>query len=297
MGWNGSDRRGNSTPIQPKVAAKKPSPIRGLIAGGLVCVLAVGVYFAFFAGSEKPKAERNDKDRGRIKEVTPAAPKAQNGEKPGEKPAAKSAAAVAQSYNEQVKEFVKKSTGTNNVTWIFPPLAPDDPDNAMRTRVAQELGSLLSIEPGEPMPPFPYSFLTEDDQKAAGADPSKIDNGNKAFLESLKKWKLAAKETDDEHRLEHKQKLLEAQNELLAGLDEGVSVNDAIRAAYEFRKNAYEMRSTIIKTLSELAANEEDHAGTIEQIHDMNKRLAEEGIKAIPIQSVIPDYEEEEENN
>ena len=295
MGWNGSDRRGNSTPVQPKVTAKKkPSPIRGLIAGGLVCVLAVGAYFVFFAGSEKPQTERVEKDHGRIKEVKPAAAK----KLAGDKPAGKSAAAVAKTFNEQVKEFIKKSPGTNKITWIVAPLDPDDPDNALRQGITQELGSLLSVEPGEEMPPFPYSFLIEDDMKEAaakGEEVGEIDNGNKAFLDSLKKWKIAAKETDDEHRLEHKQKLIEAQSELLSGLDEGISVNDAIRAAYEFRKRAYEMRSTIVNTLTELHTKDGNDEDTIRQIKDMNNRLAEEGIKKIAIGEVIEDYEEPDE--
>ena len=293
-GWNGSDRRGVSTPVQPKVTAKKPSPIRGLIAGGLVCVLAVGAYFAFFAGSEKPKTEQIEKESGRIKEVKPAAAKKLE----GDKPAGKSAAAVAKTFNEQVKEFIKKSPGTNKITWIVAPLDPDDPDNALRQGITQELGSLLSVEPGEEMPPFPYSFLIEDDMKEAaakGEEVGEIDNGNKAFLDSLKKWKIAAKETDDEHRLEHKQKLIEAQSELLSGLDEGISVNDAIRAAYEFRKRAYEMRSTIVNTLTELHTKDGNDEDTIRQIKDMNNRLAEEGIKKIAIGEVIEDYEEPDE--
>ena len=85
-GWNGSGMGGNSTPVKPKVTAKKPSPVRGVIAG-LVVVAAVCVaYFAFFSGSEKPQVEIADKERGRIKEVTPAAaPKAVEEAKP-EKP-------------------------------------------------------------------------------------------------------------------------------------------------------------------------------------------------------------------
>ena len=77
MGWNGSGQKG-AAPVQPKVTTKKPSPIRGLVAGGLVIVLAAVAYFAFFSGSEKPQKERTaEKERGRIKEVTPAAaPKA-----------------------------------------------------------------------------------------------------------------------------------------------------------------------------------------------------------------------------
>ena len=72
MGWNGSGQKG-ATPVQPKVTAKKPSPIRGLIAGGAVVALAVVAYFVFFSGGEKPEGEKAAKERGRIKEVTPAA--------------------------------------------------------------------------------------------------------------------------------------------------------------------------------------------------------------------------------
>ena len=208
-----------------------------------------------------------------------------------------SASTIAQEYNDRVKEFIKKKSGTNKVHWIVPPLDPNDPDNALRTRVAQELGSLLSIEPGEPMPPFPYSFLIEDDLKEAkerGEEVGEIENGNKIFIESLKKWKITAKETDSDSRLRHKSNIIEAQAELLSAMDEGISVNDSIRAAYEFRKRAYETRSTIIQTLSEFAANEVDHTDTIRQIKDLNYKLSEEGIKKIAISEVIHDYEEEE---
>lgn len=76
-GWNGSGQRGNSAPIQPKVTAKKPSAIRGLVAGLVVVALICVAYFAFFSGGEKPQEEKSGKERGRIKEVTPApAPKA-----------------------------------------------------------------------------------------------------------------------------------------------------------------------------------------------------------------------------
>jgi phage terminase large subunit-like protein len=148
------------------------------------------------------------------------------------------------------------------------------------------------------MPPFPYSFLIEDDLKEAkerGEEVGKIENGNKMFLESLKKWKITAKENDSDNRLKHKANILEAQAELLSAMDEGMSVNDSIRAAYEFRKRAYETRSTIIQTLSEFVAEGNDHSDIISQINDLNNRLSEEGIKKIAISEVIPDYEEEEE--
>ena len=70
-GWNGSG--GASTPQKPKVTAKKPSPIRGIAAGLVVVAAVIGCYFAFFSSSEKPLVEKAEKERGRIKEVTPAA--------------------------------------------------------------------------------------------------------------------------------------------------------------------------------------------------------------------------------
>ena len=72
MGWNGSDRKGTA-PAQPKVTAKKPSPIRGLIAGLVVVLAAAVCYFAFFSKSEKPAAKKAEKKPTAIKEVAPAA--------------------------------------------------------------------------------------------------------------------------------------------------------------------------------------------------------------------------------
>lgn len=72
-GWNGSGMRGNSTPVKPKVAAKKPSPVRGIVAGLVVVVAVIGCYFAFFSGSEKPQEEVVEKRPTKIKQVTPAA--------------------------------------------------------------------------------------------------------------------------------------------------------------------------------------------------------------------------------
>ena len=76
-GWNGSGQKG-ATPQKPKATAKKPSPVRGIIAG-LVIVLVAVAYFVFFSGSEKPQKEKVKVERAptTIKQVTPApAPKA-----------------------------------------------------------------------------------------------------------------------------------------------------------------------------------------------------------------------------
>lgn len=75
-GWNGSDRRGVSPPIKPKEAKKKPSTWSGLIAGGLVCGLAIGTYFVFFSNNESTRGERESDSAKAIGDATkPNAPK------------------------------------------------------------------------------------------------------------------------------------------------------------------------------------------------------------------------------
>lgn len=149
------------------------------------------------------------------------------------------------------------------------------------------------------MPPFPYSFILEDDMREAqanGEDVGEIDNGNNSFFESLEKYKIVAKETDDEHRLEHKERLLAAQGELLDAIDEGLSVNDTIRAAYEFRKRAYETRTELSNLLQEIASEESDIEIFKEQLKMANQKLEEQGIKTIPLEEILPEYEENEGN-
>lgn len=66
MGWNGSGQKG-AAPVQPKVTTKKPSPIRGLIAGAVVVALAVGAFF-IFTSERCPQDERVSKEKSSIED-------------------------------------------------------------------------------------------------------------------------------------------------------------------------------------------------------------------------------------
>ena len=79
MGWNGSYRRGGSTPVKPKVTAKKPSPIRGVVAGLVVVAAAVAVFLFLFSGV-KGTVEIKVSNPAKIKESKPA--KVQKAEAP-----------------------------------------------------------------------------------------------------------------------------------------------------------------------------------------------------------------------
>ena len=288
-GWNRAKPGGNISQLAER--KQKQLLVRGIFAGLCVIVLG-GLVLWFFAASSGPNESDKPSAPKAIKSVSPANTVRKSGDDRTEK-----MKRVRAEINEQVKEYIKKPA-TNNIEWVVPPLDPNDPDNAMRTQTMKEVGLLLAVEPGEQMPPYLFSFMVEDacaEDAAEHGYKHKADNGNASFLDNLKKWKITLKESDDERRMKLKEDLVTAQSDLLAGMDEGLSVNDSIKAAYEFRQRAYEMRKTIIDTFRELSEDDgEDHAITIKQIKDMNGRLAEEGIKAISIQEVLPDYEEPE---
>ena len=237
MGWNGSG--GGSAPVEPKVTyppseasfakqsgyrgAKKPSPIRGLIAGGLVCVLAVGAYFAFFSGDEKPQDENADKGRGRIKEVAPARVSSTNGSTVARpeanktaKPAATNAAAVA--------------TADASANKPKPKPKYHDPygmikkaiyDEVFENECDRDIAAFLVIEPGT-------SLLGDESTYYEGYD--------EIFLESIKE-PIIVKSDDTEEVKNLKRAVIEVKADLKARLDKGESVEAILRETRkEFRE-------------------------------------------------------------
>lgn len=205
---------------------------------------------------------------------------------------------IKSEVDDLVKPFIK-TADTNNVFKLgVPPLDPDDPDNALRTQTMTEVQMLIGIVPGEPMPPVPFSFMVEDavieDAAKRGETVVTVENGNKRFLDEMEKWKITIKDTDSEQRAAKKMDLVNMQLELMDGMEQGVSVNDSIRAAWEFRKNAYEKRSDLMKVIRELHDADPDVEVTKTLIDKANEGLESDGIKSIKISEIIPDFEEED---
>lgn len=273
---------------QPSTAGRGKAPValKGALAGLLVSGLGLGAYF-LFVSNPKPVRNAEPDTKGKIREVKPAAaPKAEESHKD-------KVFRIRREMNEQVKEFVKHSP-TNKIEWVVPPLDPNDPDNALRTSIARDIGTLLSIRPGEEIPPcIPFSFMFEDDAinaaAARGDAVVTVDGGNKRFLEDLKKWKVMIKEGDSEARIQAKNDLVDAQLELLKGIDEGVSVNDSIRAAYQYRMEAAKTRKDLMNAIKEMHKEDPDVETTRALIKKANEQLNAEGIIPIHEEAVIPE--------
>lgn len=267
-GWNGSGQKG-AAPAQPKVAPKKPSPIRGVVAGGLVCALAIGAYFAFFSGSEKPQAEKAEKERGRIKEVTPAAaPKAE--EPVPEKPKKKFwevDASETNGFSEVMQHKWRvmhrpKPTHTNDIEKI----RHRAKSSIFPHRSENMIAAYLTIEPGQGMIGTPnMRGMTED------------------FLKSCE-VPIIISDEDDEYTRNLKTMMNEAKIELRQRMSEGEKLEDILMDTHKEiqRLGQYkaELQAEFAKYRMDPEHSDQDVADFITAA---NKLLEQKGVSALSI--------------
>ena len=268
MGWNGSG--GGSTPVKPKAAAKKPSPIRGLVAGLVVVALAVVAYFAFFAGSEKPQAERNVKDQKRIKTVKPAVQPKTN--------------STPRQAVEKVEEKPKKvvdgpspddkvlSCETNTTSGMIIERKVDSKGRVYRARrplpsifesESDTILSMVTADSGGSLPPVPV---------ASGADLEK------AFVESLKK-PIVINETDSEAVKAAKERVIAAREAMDALMRQGKGFNEVIHEQQQLVRENQEWRNELRAEVAKTA--KEDIGLAKEFCKKVNEELEKSGLEPI----------------
>ena len=275
MGWNGSGGRGSILTKQKDVARKQPSPVRGIVAGALVCVLAVGAYFAFFADSDKPKKEVGEKERGLIKEVKPAAA-------PTNKVAVVEEKGVRYTKNGTKIKVPKNPWGTPipkdleyKPHWEYTPedYARIDPGYAARherflqrqaanpwkTGVDSQLSVLLFSELGKPNALIPFSPRFKDQ-----------------FLKSLETPIIVSKDDPPELQ-EQKRKMIETKIWLKDQIDDGKDIVKILNDEMSRQKKVQGLRDNLMRELREVQKT----ATSIEEVQDYvnaaNQMLEKEG--------------------
>ena len=271
MGWNGSGQKG-AAPAQSKATAKKPSPWRGLVAG-LVIVLALGAYFIFFAGLEKPQKVATEKQPTKIKEVKPAA---------AHKQQTNTVAAVAKTNDAPVftdgrtsewsKKFSKDSkwNATTNsfgqqieivwdhgemhkrISYSKPPMFDNASDQALAMATAAGDG---------PMPPIPIHPQAE-----------------KQFRESLKREIVINDDDPYEVKL-RKADVINARAEMKKLLDAGESFESVINRTVEDHNANYSLRQEARSSVKNML--ESDPEGATELMNRYNEVLRKNGIKEL----------------
>lgn len=278
MGWNGSG--GGSTPVKPKGkyppseasfakqsgyrGAKKPSPVRGIVAG-LVVVAAVYVaYFAFFSGSEKPQKVVEQKKPKAIKEVTPApAPKEVfDTDKDSSPPTPKTK--PTKSF-EVVNGMIMLSNGkivpTNKIAKVHTRAS-----DIRRAKFAifehstdNEFAALLTLPPGKSLIGGP---IRHADYKAD-------------FLKSLE-TPIIIKQDDSDEDKELKRSVIEVRKEIKAAIDRGEDPVVIIKAAYEDAQKLEMYKQDIETQMRNIAKEGEYSDQDIEDLISASNRMLEE---------------------
>jgi len=257
MAWNGSSSD-SAHPVAEQPRAPKKS--RGLIALILIVLGALAAWYFLMPSAPAPKQTKKTARERLVAETAPAVVS---------KPFAAPSAAPTNAPD-PVKTVVKHEPIQYSSNCVTRPIDPNDPDAPLVTGVNQEIGSLLSSKLGEEPTPFPYSFDNDD-----------ADNGNDAFLDSLK-TKVEFREGESASRENFKRKILDSRIELIDQIKDGVSYKDSMKEAYKMRVRAYELRKSLIEGLHDIAVTENASRDEMDnQIQKVNKKLAEQGI--IPI--------------
>lgn len=269
MGWNGSG--GTAAPQKPKVTPKKPSPARGIVAGGLVCVLAVGAYFAFFSGGEKPQAEKTTKERARIKEVTPAAvPKAEP-EKP-KKPVDPREDYDHSKFYRDERGILRTMTGCRAYDPTRkahkPNVAGSNERIVFSNIVDRQIAGILQMSPGD------HSLVKPD-----YSDPEFL----KQFQESLL-HKITIKDDDPEWDKEIKQSVIDVKKELVERMAQGEKLGDILNGAMEEIERLTQYKNDLEKQVRTLIADKDgefSESDVKELVAAANKMFEEKGIDPV----------------
>lgn len=275
MGWNGSGQKG-TTPVQPKATAKKPSPVRGVVAGLLVVAISAGAYFMFFSGTEKPQKVEKERKQTTIKEVTPAAaPKVAEEPKPEKKsepelpPSKRIVEMITVRTNEDgsVLERFRTADGKLRSRQSAPKAifecATDD-------LIAMAISGSNS---GHAMPPMPTS-----------------NNADEEFRESLKK-EIVINDDDPEKVKQIKQAVREGREVVKQLMAEGRTFNEIMANQQELVNGNVKLREEALKAAQELV-DSGDSVGAAVYVSSANKVLEKAG--ADPV-DVPPTREEKRE--
>lgn len=282
-GWNGSGGR-SSPPGQPKTTAgkaKAPSPLRGVVAGALVAVLAAGAMYWFF-GAQVASEESGDgarrPGRGLIAEASPDV--ASPGEAAGEPARAKPAEPEKPIWERPIPEgldedsraawkrkmaYEKKRATDQRLRRYLEKHKPQK--SIYRSGTEQVLDWIFYTQVGDhPPPPLPQMSQFELEH---------IDE----ILDSVNE----IKEDDDERMAERKRIVDGVKKELRQFLKEGGTVQEFLEHYRNELVAAYEMKGMVASEISREINNSTDSEESLKFIERANKVLEEKGIPAVEL--------------
>ena len=266
MGWN----RSSGAAARP--TPKKPSALRGAVAGVVCAGLAAAVALFVLSGKdEKPKAKA-EKEAGLIKEVKPAAaPKVEpeKARRPKQRPYWENPTTNGLSATQILKwkhAHVPPATKTNRVTRV-----EKAKWEIFDTAVENELAGYITIEPGEGMI----------------GTPRYGERFKNSFLQSCE-TPIVVTEDDDEYaaglKRDMNQLKIELRQRMADGEDLGKIMSDTRAEIQRLAQIKAEIEHDMRALIKEGAQSDEDVDGYVEAA---NKMLEAKGIAPVKMTPVM----------
>ena len=262
-GWNRPSAESKVT------VEKKPSPVRGIVAGGIVVLLTAAAFFVFMRGSEPPAVAEDEGGSRAIKEATPSAAKQPgladaHGGTAGVGQGEKTVSAQQQEGTTSVQQQ-EVAVATNADIAAAGKETPKD-NRTFKNAMDQLLSMVMPHEVGGDVPPLPISddmVFSEEDEKA--------------ILE-----RLTADEKDSDAVLERKELVQAMRDEYLDLKKRGWKFIDYLKALEakhrldtEVRDESYKLHETVF---NDPQISDEKYLETLGKINEV---LTQRGIKPI----------------
>ena len=263
-GWNRPSAESKVT------VKKKPSPVRGIVAGGIVVLLAAAALFLFMRGPERPAVTEDEGGDRAIKSATPSAAK-----RPARADAHGETAGAGQGEKAASVQQQEVAVATNADVAAAGKEKPKD-NRTFKNAMDQLMSMVMPHEVGGDVPPLPISddmVFSEEDEKA--------------ILE-----RLTADEKDSDAVLERKELVQAMRDEYLDLKKRGWKFIDYLKALEaknrldtEVRDESYKLHETVF---NDPEISDEKYLETLGKINEV---LTQRGIK--PIKPPTEEAEEE----
>ena len=282
MAWNGSnDTEGSKAKPSTKTKARKPSPLRGVIAGMLVVAFAIGSYLYFFTENKVQQKSGELKEQKRavtIKEVRPApaprpvevqqtsSPRPAKVEKPiWERPIPEGLGEDSREAWKRRMAYEKKLATDERLKRYLKNFKPKP--SIYKTGTEQVLDWIFYTKVGDhPPPPLP---------QVSQFELNHIDE----ILDSVNE----INDDDDKSMVERKQIVDEVKKELKKYLEDGGSVQDFLEHYRNELVAAHEMKSMVASEIDKEINESENSEKSIKFIEKANRVLEDRGIPAVEL--------------
>lgn len=249
----------------PKPVQKKPSAMRGVVAGAVVVVAAV-LFFVVFMGKGEKRVENVEKERGRIKEATPA--------KPGK---VKSLTREVSSNRKTADDIIAKMEESPKPKIKMRELTPEEwlsvTNRAFSTTMEQVMSWVFTVEPGDPPPPImPIGIEARKNLAAILISKNEI------------------KDSDSDRVAFSKEQVDRAKKEMAKYIGDGGDPDEFLQYYREELKLAFNKRRDAMEQIEEVAEEDPELAKDLRK--KVNEYLESQGIKKIP-EPVEPEKEEQ----